>query len=92
MESCIYEGRVRHRRLRPVENAFDFPLFMLYLDLEELPRAPHSTETVDSEFFDGRLTVDRLERCMKDAGPHLRDGALDRSQRSMRRSVSPRVC
>ena len=38
MESCIYEGRVRHRRLRPVENAFDFPFFMLYLDLEELPR------------------------------------------------------
>lgn len=38
MESCIYEGRVRHRRLRPVEHAFDFPLFMLYLDLEELPR------------------------------------------------------
>ena len=38
MESCIYEGRVRHRRRSPVEHAFDFPLFMLYLDLDELPR------------------------------------------------------
>ena len=38
MKSCIYEGRVRHRRRRPVEHAFEFPFFMLYLDLEELPR------------------------------------------------------
>lgn len=38
MESCIYEGRVRHRRREPLEHAFEFPLFMLYLDLEELPR------------------------------------------------------
>lgn len=38
MESCIYEGRVRHLRSRPVEHAFEFPFFMVYLDLEELPR------------------------------------------------------
>lgn len=43
MESCIYEGRVVHRRRRPVEHRFDFPLFMLYLDLDELPHV-----------FDGR--------------------------------------
>ncbi len=36
MESAIYEGRLRHRRTRPVANAFDYPLFMLYLDLDEL--------------------------------------------------------
>ena len=38
MKSCIYEGRVRHRRRRPAKHAFEFPFFMLYLDLEELPR------------------------------------------------------
>jgi DUF1365 family protein len=38
MESCIYEGRVQHRRRVPVEHEFDYPLFMLYLDLDELPR------------------------------------------------------
>jgi DUF1365 family protein len=38
VKSCIYEGRVRHRRRRPVEHTFQFPFFMLYLDLEELPR------------------------------------------------------
>ncbi len=37
MHSCLYEGRVRHRRSRPVEHAFGFPLLMLYLDLSELP-------------------------------------------------------
>jgi DUF1365 family protein len=38
VKSCIYEGRVRHRRRKPVKHAFDFPFFMLYLDLDELPR------------------------------------------------------
>lgn len=37
MNSCIYEGWVRHRRLRPVENSFRYGLFMMYLDLSELP-------------------------------------------------------
>lgn len=38
MQSCIYRGWVTHRRSRPVAHAFRFPLFMLYLDLDELPR------------------------------------------------------
>lgn len=35
--SAIYEGWVSHRRLDPVEHGFRYPLFMAYLDLEELP-------------------------------------------------------
>jgi DUF1365 family protein len=38
VESCLYEGLVHHRRFGAVEHAFAFPLFMLYLDLDELPR------------------------------------------------------
>lgn len=38
MESRIYEGWVRHRRKTPVENAFTYSLFLMYLDLAELPR------------------------------------------------------
>ena len=38
MISCIYEGRVRHRRFRPVQNAFSYRLFMMYLDLDELDK------------------------------------------------------
>lgn len=35
--SCIYRGRVRHRRYTVRENSFSYSLFMLYLDLDELP-------------------------------------------------------
>ena len=36
--SAIYEGVVVHRRRSPVEHAFRFRLFLLYLDLAELPQ------------------------------------------------------
>jgi DUF1365 family protein len=35
--SAIYEGTVRHRRFQPVGHEFENRLFMLYLDLDELP-------------------------------------------------------
>lgn len=34
--SCLYLGSVRHRRVRPVRHEFRYPLFMVYLDLDEL--------------------------------------------------------
>jgi len=37
MHSSLYVGQVRHRRLRPTPHAFEYRLFMLYLDLHELP-------------------------------------------------------
>ena len=37
MKSCIYKGQVRHRRFEIKGNHFSYPLFMLYLDLDELP-------------------------------------------------------
>ena len=36
MESCIYEGRVKHTRTRPVLHKFSYRLFLMYLDLDEL--------------------------------------------------------
>jgi DUF1365 family protein len=36
--SAVYEGRIRHRRFEPVEHEFSYRLFLMYLDLEELPR------------------------------------------------------
>ena len=36
MQSCLYEGRVWHRRSRPVAHAFSMPLQLLYFDLGEL--------------------------------------------------------
>lgn len=37
MKSCIYAGSVRHRRFEAADNRFSYPLFLLYLDLDELP-------------------------------------------------------
>ena len=37
MKSCIYEGRVRHRRFSPRRHVFNYSLYMMYLDLDELP-------------------------------------------------------
>ena len=37
MKSCIYEGQVRHTRTKPVGHTFNYRLFMMYLDLDELP-------------------------------------------------------
>ncbi len=39
MTSCVYEGTIRHRRFAPVRHQFRYRLFMLYLDLDELPGA-----------------------------------------------------
>ena len=36
MNSCIYEGIIRHTRYRPKENSFRHAVFFLYLDLAEL--------------------------------------------------------
>ena len=38
MKSAIYFGQVRHRRMAPVVHEFSFRMFMMYLDLAELPR------------------------------------------------------
>ncbi len=37
MHSRIYVGQVRHRRYTPAVHAFQYALFMLYIDLDELP-------------------------------------------------------
>ena len=37
MKSAIYVGQVRHRRMAPAEHAFNYRMFMMYLDLDELP-------------------------------------------------------
>ena len=36
MNSCLYEGVLRHRRLRPREHHFRYRMFMAWLDLDEL--------------------------------------------------------
>jgi DUF1365 family protein len=37
MESCLYDGVVRHERLQPVNHRFHYRLYMVFLDLAEVP-------------------------------------------------------
>ncbi len=43
LASCIYEGTVRHRRLSPKAHVFSYPVYELYVDLDELPRIEAET-------------------------------------------------
>lgn len=36
MHSCIYEGQVKHRRFSPRQHEFNYKLFMVFIDLDEL--------------------------------------------------------
>lgn len=38
-ESAFYEGEIRHRRFGSAAHEFSYPIFMAYLDLDELPDA-----------------------------------------------------
>jgi DUF1365 family protein len=37
--SAVYEGWIRHRRFEPIEHDFRYRIFLVYLDLDELPEA-----------------------------------------------------
>ncbi len=37
MESAIYSGTLRHRRFRPTQHEFAYPIFMAFLDVDKLP-------------------------------------------------------
>ncbi|MFO7739993.1 MAG: DUF1365 domain-containing protein [Desulfatiglandaceae bacterium] len=56
MKSCLYRGKVRHRRFTPVLNTFQYRLYMIYLDLAEFAHVfdSHplwSTEHVNLAYF-----------------------------------------
>lgn len=76
MNSAIYEGKVRHRRFRPVENVFEYRLFMMYLDLAEL-----------SKVFQGRWfwSIDRWNLAFLRRRDHLGDpgNSIESSVRSV---------
>jgi DUF1365 family protein len=76
MNSCIYEGEVRHARYRPKENRFRTSLFFLYLDLAELDRVFNGRRLWSTKGFtlaylrrkdhfgDPSLTIDEAVRAL----------------------------
>jgi uncharacterized protein len=73
--SAVYEGTVRHRRFEPIEHEFRYRLFLMYLDLSELP------EVLDPfPFFSARRAAParfRREDFMGDPGHPLDECARE---------------
>lgn len=81
MNSAIYTGLVRHRRYNPVPHSFTYRLFMMYLDLDELPTL----------FKDRWLwSVDRGNVAWFKRGDHVGDPAIPLDQ-SIRQLVEART-
>ncbi|MFT6180394.1 MAG: DUF1365 family protein [Akkermansiaceae bacterium] len=40
MSACLYECSMMHRRLKPAQKRFDYRIFMLSVDLNDLPKVP----------------------------------------------------
>lgn len=76
MQSCIYRGSVRHRRFHPTLHAFSYSLFMMYLDLEELPTLFTGRWLWSSE----RFALAQFRRADHLGDPHL---PLDRAVRDL---------
>lgn len=75
MHSCIYEGRVTHCRYEPVVHRFHYPLYMVYLDLEELREQPRLRSLISRRRL---ATASFLEEDhLRGHRGSLRDGVLD---------------
>ncbi|MBM4069710.1 MAG: DUF1365 domain-containing protein [Planctomycetes bacterium] len=53
MESCLYQGVVRHERLEPVIHRFQYGLYMTFLDLAEVPSLLRAGLLSESRFAPG---------------------------------------
>lgn len=51
LNSCIYEGWVRHRRFQPKNHSFEYKLFYAYIDLDELDELMSRTQGFSRSIF-----------------------------------------
>jgi DUF1365 family protein len=84
MHSCIYTGWVRHRRYEPTRNEFRYRLFMMYLDLREVP-------TVFDRFWCWSATGPALARFKREDYHGDRDEPLDTAIRNTVQATTGRA-
>jgi len=77
MKSCLYFGQIRHRRFHPRPHDFQYRLFMVYLDLEEIETA-----------FEGRWFWSSRK---PNLAWFRREDYLGQDQSSLRKTVCQRV-
>jgi DUF1365 family protein len=81
MHSCIYEGTVTHRRHEPVVHQFQYRLFMVYLDLDELPSLVGQGGLIAGSKYAGRsfLRSDHLFNNSQSLQTEIREIVLQQS-------------
>ncbi len=88
LASCLYRGRVRHRRFLPRPHAFDYPVTYLYLDLAEAEQAASRSRWFSIE----RPNLISFRRRDHHGPPErpLREAVLDTVERELgRRPTGP---
>ena len=77
-KSSVYTGWVRHRRYVPVKHELNYPMFMLYVDLDELP------ELTQRKWFFSQNTFNLASFWRKDFyeadTPDLKQSVIERIQ------------
>lgn len=78
--SAIYVGTVRHRRFEPVVRAFTFPLYMLWLDLDEIENVLAKGRLWGTDTRRRPLALGRFKRSdyLGDASKDLKQEVLTR--------------
>ncbi|MEY4631241.1 MAG: hypothetical protein RIQ81_1361 [Pseudomonadota bacterium] len=75
VDSAVYFGRVRHTRLLPHTHDFSYRMFMMYLDLDQLPQVFRSFWFWSVERWN--LAAFHRRNYLGDAGRPLKDCVLD---------------
>lgn len=83
--SAVYVGWVRHRRFAPIVRSFAFPLYMLYVDLDEIDQVLATGRLWASDHRRRALALGRFSRrdYLGDPSRDLRSEVLDRVQREL---------
>lgn len=85
--SAIYQGHVRHRRFLPVSHQLDYPLFMFWIDLDELPLLLKSKWFLSA----GRFNVASFFRndYFQDGIDNLKDDVIARVNKELKIGSDP---
>lgn len=88
MKSCIYEGRISHKRSTPTEHAFRYTAYMVYLDLDELDSNRDLRRLIPSSGWKPSLfrRADHMGDCESNLGQSVRKLI---EERTGQRSVGP---
>ncbi|MFT5718508.1 MAG: DUF1365 family protein [Oleiphilaceae bacterium] len=85
VNSGIYVGKIRHRRFVPKAHKFSYPLFMLYLDLDELPQLFAQKWFCSLERFN--IVSFKREDYLSPENPSLKDAVIEKVTASLGGSV-----